>query len=101
MWLPAEKTVSHRMTQAFLVLLAWWAGSTVEAFLPNKIRSVTFRRQSYLNAALSVGDAVIAEVDDILGSVSDPKVSFLVRVGHVFTALVNLPLLNIILAFSN
>ena len=58
----------------------------MDAFLPNKIRSVTFRRQSYLNAGLSVGDAVIAEVDDILGSVSDPKVSFLVRAFHITAA---------------
>ena len=87
LWLAAEKKVSHKMTQAFIVLLAWWAGSTVDAFLPHKIRSVTFRRQSYLNAALNVGDAVIAEVDDILGSVSDPKVSFLVSAAPIPTCL--------------
>jgi hypothetical protein len=95
LWLAAEKTVSHKMTQAFLVLLAWWAGSTVDAFLPNAVRSGTFRRQSYLNAVLSVGDAVIAEVDDILGSVSDPKVSFLVRAAHISSIPVNIPLFNI------
>ena len=66
------------MMQIMNVVMACWAVSAVNGFVPRGIRSFTFRKQSTLNAGLVVGDAVIAEVDDILGSVSDPRVSFLV-----------------------
>ena len=70
------------MMRIMNVLMAFWAMSTVNCFTPKIIRSFGQRIQSTLNAGLAVGDAVIAEVDDILGSVSDPKVSFLVSIKH-------------------
>lgn len=70
------------MMRIMNVLMALWAMSTVNCFTPKIVRSFGQRIQSTLNAGLAVGDAVIAEVDDILGSVSDPKVSFLVSRKH-------------------
>lgn len=72
------------MMRLMNVLMALWAVSTVECFGPNIVPSFSLRKLSTLNAGLAVGDAVIAEVDDILGSVSDPKVSFLVSTVQSF-----------------
>ena len=64
----------------------------VSAFIPRSFmqsaRSVmnreTSQRKSFppTCAFLTVGDSVVAEVDDIVGSVSEPMVTFLVRL-HV------------------
>ena len=62
----------------------------VSAFIPRPFmqstRSVmnkgTSQRSSFLPptcAFLTVGDSVVAEVDDIVGSVGEPMVTFLVR----------------------
>ena len=67
------------MAQVLCVVVAFWAAS-VNGFLPNSARSLSHKRFSYLSAGFNVGDTIIAEVDDILGTVSDPKVSFLVRI---------------------
>jgi hypothetical protein len=67
------------MTQLLRILVACTSVLTACSFFTSNARSFSLARKSYLNSALTVGDAVIAEVDDIFGSVSDPKVSFLVR----------------------
>jgi hypothetical protein len=64
------------MVQRLSFFLALWLVSKAAAF---GFRPISFRKPISLKAELSVGDAIIAEVDDILGSVSDPMVSFLVR----------------------
>ena len=68
------------MAQVLCAVVAFWAASTANGFLPNSARSLSHKRFSHLSAGFNVGDTIIAEVDDILGTVSDPKVSFLVRI---------------------
>ena len=52
--------------------------------MPAGWRSSLHNRRAVLNskptcAFLTVGDSVVAEVDDIVGSVGEPSVTFLVR----------------------
>jgi hypothetical protein len=66
------------MMQRLCILLTLLVVTDVSAFAPSRLSSISFKRASSLQSRLAVGDAVIAEVDDIRGSVSDPMVSFLV-----------------------
>lgn len=69
-----------KMMQIVSALLVCWGLSAVNGFAPRSMRSSTFRRQSTLSAQLAVGDAVIAVVEDILGTVVEPRVSFMVSI---------------------
>lgn len=69
------------MMQSLSILLTFLVATNVSGFAPSRLSTINFRRGSS-PARLAVGDSVIAEVDDIRGSVSDPMVSFLVRLMH-------------------
>jgi hypothetical protein len=71
--------------QRLCILLTLLVVTDVSAFAPSRLSSISLKRAASLQSRLAVGDTVIAEVDDIRGSVSDPMVSFLVRLIFKYT----------------
>jgi len=65
--------------QRLCILLTLLVVTDVSAFAPSRLSSISLKRAASLQSRLAVGDTVIAEVDDIRGSVSDPMVSFLIK----------------------